>query len=132
MKVSVLDHLKLEDLANYHVVCYTEVENIDNAIEANEFCRSRGIGFIMGQTYGPCGFTFLDYGDEFTVRDPDGEQTHSYIIEHINKSNPVIVIGDKKSKHNFEDGDYVTFSEVEGMTELNSLPPTQVSVINRY
>ena len=35
-------------------------------------------------------------------------------------------------RHKFEDGDYVQFREVEGMTELNSLPPTKIEVIDGY
>jgi ubiquitin-activating enzyme E1 len=81
VKVSVVDSLSLEDHGAYHVVCYTELlSNIDNLYEVNEFCRSRNIGFVLTTTFGPSGFTFLDYGNEFTVTDPDGEDTKAFII----------------------------------------------------
>jgi ubiquitin-activating enzyme E1 len=35
-------------------------------------------------------------------------------------------------RHKFQDGDYVKFNEVQGMTELNSLPPTQITVIDGF
>lgn len=35
-------------------------------------------------------------------------------------------------RHKFQDGDYVQFREIEGMTELNSLPPTEIEVIDGY
>ncbi len=35
-------------------------------------------------------------------------------------------------RHKFQDGDYVQFKEVEGMTELNSLPPTKITTIDGF
>jgi molybdopterin/thiamine biosynthesis adenylyltransferase len=46
----------------------------------NEYCRSKGIGFIYGQCLGAAGFTFLDYGNDFTVTDADGEETKQFIV----------------------------------------------------
>ena len=72
--VATTDSLSIEDLAKFNVVVYTEIfDNIDKVIEANEFCRSRGIGFILSLSYGPSGITFVDYGDEFVINDADGE-----------------------------------------------------------
>ena len=34
-----------------------------------------------------------------------------------------------KSRHNLESGDFVTFSEVKGMTELNGCDPLEVKVL---
>ena len=40
VRVKRIDHLTQLDLANYTVVCITEIfENIDKMIEDNEFCR---------------------------------------------------------------------------------------------
>ena len=36
------------------------------------------------------------------------------------------------SRHDFQDGDYVTFSEVQGMTELNGCEPRRVKVFGSY
>lgn len=84
VKVSVASSLQLEDLKNYHVVAYTEIlTNIDDAIKANEFCREHKIGFVLSQSYGPHGFTFLDYGIDFNINDADGEETKSFIIANI-------------------------------------------------
>lgn len=35
-------------------------------------------------------------------------------------------------RHKFQDGDYVKFIEVEGMIELNKLPPTKIDVIDGF
>jgi ubiquitin-activating enzyme E1 len=133
VKVNVIEHLTLDDHANYNVVCYTEIfENIDKIIEANEFCRSKNIGFILSTTFGPAGFTFLDYGNEFIVTDPDGEDTKAFIVVNATQTNPCIITVHEDKRHKFQDGDFVQFREVEGMTELNSLPPTQIDVIDGF
>ena len=84
VKVSTIDKLTLEDHTHYNVVCYTEIfESIDKLIEVNEFVRVKNIGFILATTYGPSGFTFLDYGNEFIVTDPDGEETKAFIVVNV-------------------------------------------------
>ena len=37
-----------------------------------------------------------------------------------------------ETRHGFEDGDYVTFSEVKGMTELNGCPPMKIKVLGMF
>ncbi|CDW75917.1 ubiquitin-activating enzyme e1 family protein [Stylonychia lemnae] len=131
VKVQSIQTLTLEDHSSYNVVAYTETfENIDNVIEANEFCRAKGIGFIYSGIFGPSGFTFLDYGDEFTINDIDGEETKYFIVANATQTNPIIITVHEDKIHNFQDGDHVQFREVEGMTELNSLPPTELKIIN--
>jgi ubiquitin-activating enzyme E1 len=125
VKVNVINSLTLEDHSQYNVVCYTEVlDSIESLIEVDSFCRSQNIGFILTTTYGPSGFAFVDYGDEFWVSDADGEETKSFIVVNATQSNPCIITVHEDKRHKFQDGDYIKFTEVEGMTELNSLPPT--------
>jgi ubiquitin-activating enzyme E1 len=84
VKVNVVTTLTLEDHANFHVVAYTEIlNNIDEMIDVNEFVRSKNIGFILSQTYGPQGFIFLDYGHDFKINDVDGEETSSINVAII-------------------------------------------------
>lgn len=133
VNVTKIDTLTLEDHANYNVVLYTEVfENIDQLIEVNEFCRQRSIGFILSTSFGPSGFAFLDYGTDFIVTDADGEETKSFIVVNATQADPCIVTVHEDKRHKFQDGDYVQFREVEGMTELNTLPPTEVTVIDGF
>jgi len=133
VKVQVINSLTLEDHANYNVVCYTEIfENIEKMIEVDEFCRARGIGFILTTTFGPSGFTFLDYGTDFIVTDADGEETKAFIVVNVTQTNPCIVTVHEDKRHKFQDGDSIVFREVQGMTELNSLPPTEITVIDGF
>lgn len=101
-------------------------------IEANELCRKSNVGFILAQTFGPSGFVFLDYGEAHIIRDADGEDTKSFIVVSASNENPAIITVHEDKRHKFQDGDYVQFREVEGMTELNSLPPTQIEVIDGF
>lgn len=45
----------------------------------------------------------------------------------VDQENSVVTCLDE-SRHGLEDGDYVTFSEVQGMTELNGCRPIMIKV----
>lgn len=36
-----------------------------------------------------------------------------------------------EARHGFESGDYVTFTEVQGMTELNGCQPVEIKVLGK-
>ena len=63
---------------------FTE-ETFDNLSHFNEFCRNHGIKFISGDIRGVFSYAFTDFGDEFTIIDPRGEQPTIYMIEGITK-----------------------------------------------
>lgn len=66
------------------------------------------------------GFVFVDLGDDFSVIDKNGEPLRSCYIESItNDVNSIVMVVESKM-HELEDGDFVRFTEVEGMTELNN------------
>lgn len=113
VKVNVVDKLSLEDHLQFNVVCYTEIfENIDKVMEVNDFVRTKNIGFILSTSFGPSGFTFLDFGEEFIVSDPDGEATKSFIVVNATQTNPVILTVHDDKRHIYQDGDSVTFREI--------------------
>lgn len=133
VRVNSLESLSLDDHSKYNVVVYTEIfVNIDKVIEANEFCRARNIGFLLSGNHGPAGFAFSDFGENHIISDPDGEETKSFIVVNATQANPVIVTVHEDKRHKFQDGDHVSFREIEGMTQLNSLPPTEIEVIDGY
>lgn len=106
----------------YDVICITEnLCGSERLVEINEICRSSNTGFILSETMGLAGYTFLDYGPEFIVRDKDGEQTQKFMIINIERGQNAKVLCHEDKRHSFQDGDFVKFSEVEGMVELNSL-----------
>lgn len=124
VKVNVLSALSIEDHKNYNVVVYTEnFENLDHLIAVNNFCRENKVGFIVCETLGLAGYVFLDYGKEFMVLDADGEQTKQFIVSNISSEEEALVTVHEDKRHSYQDGDYVKFVEVEGMTELNNREP---------
>lgn len=98
----------------------------------NEAWRAAKKGFILSQTLGVYGYTFVDYGDEFLILDETGEDTKSFIVTSIdNGSEPVVTVHDDK-RHSFHDGTYVKFTEVQGMTQINETDPIAISVIDGF
>jgi len=58
------------------VVCQTELMIAGKFIDPQEVdaaCRAANVGYISSQTFGPWGYTFVDYGKEHTIFDHDGE-----------------------------------------------------------
>lgn len=102
VKSSVISSLSLEDHERYNVVVYTHIfTNINDIMQVDEFCRARNIGFILSQNYGPAGFAFLDYGNEFMVNDQDGEETKSFIVVNVTQANPCIITVHEDKRHKF-------------------------------
>ena len=64
--------------------------------------------------------------------DATGEQPLSVMIAGITKESEGVVTTHDESRHGFEDGDKVTFQEVQGMTELNGCEPRTVKVLGPY
>ena len=75
---------------------------------------------------------FCDFGEDFIVTDINGEQVISNMIASITKESEGVVTCLEETRHGFEDGDYVTFSEVEGMIELNGCSPLKIKVLGPY
>lgn len=84
--------------------------------QINEFCRTNKIGFIQAQSLGAMGYTFVDYGENFKINDANGEETQSFIVVNVTQANPAIVTVHEGKRHNFQNGDYVLFKEIKGMT----------------
>lgn len=50
------------------------------------------------------------------------------MIASITKDKQGVVTCLDETRHGLEDGDYVTFSEVQGMTEINNSAPREIKV----
>lgn len=75
---------------------------------------------------------FCDFGPEFVVSDTNGEAPLSCMIASITQDADGIVTCLDETRHGFEDGDFVTLSEVQGMTELNDGEPRKITVVGPY
>ncbi|XP_041130083.1 ubiquitin-like modifier-activating enzyme 1 [Polyodon spathula] len=121
-----------EDILSVFQVVVLTNASLEEQLRIGSFCHSCGIKFIVADTKGLCGQLFCDFGDKFLVTDPDGEQPLSTMVVHISKGNPGVVTCLDEKRHGLQDGDYVTFSEVHGMTELNNHEPIEIRIIDTY
>ena len=114
-------------------VVFTDI-GIETAIEFNDYCHNHQppIAFIKSEVRGLFGSVFCDFGPEFTVVDVDGEEPHTGIIASISNDNPALVSCVDDERLEFQDGDYVVFSEIRGMTELNDGKPRKIKSARAY
>ncbi|XP_034542700.1 ubiquitin-like modifier-activating enzyme 1 [Notolabrus celidotus] len=118
-------------LQKFQVVVLTE-STLEEQKHFGELCHSKGIKFIVADTKGLCGQLFCDFGEEFEVLDQNGEPPATAMIQSISKGNPGVVICTDDKKHGLSDDCKVTFSEVQGMTELNGIRPMEIKVRGPY
>ncbi|KAJ6508398.1 ubiquitin activating enzyme [Mycena sanguinolenta] len=101
-------------------------------LEINAWTHDNGIYFIAAETRGLFGSVFNDFGPRFTCVDPTGEQVLTGMIVSVEQAADGLVTCLDETRHGLEDGDFVTFTEVQGMTELNGCEPRKVSVKGPY
>lgn len=124
---------KLDDefLLKFKVIVLTN-STLEQQLRISRFTHQHGIALIIASTRGLFGQIFCDFGDVFQVTDINGEPPISVMIASITKDQQGVVTCLEETRHGFESGDFVTFSEVQGMTELNHCEPRQVNVLGSY
>ncbi|EHA8591138.1 ubiquitin-activating enzyme E1 1 [Cocos nucifera] len=124
---TLTESLSKEHISNFQAVVFTDI-SLAKAIEFDDYCRSQQppIAFIKTEVRGLFGSVFCDFGPEFTVVDVDGEEPHTGIVASISNDNPALVSCVDDERLEFQDGDLVVFSEVQGMTELNDGKPRKI------
>ena len=121
-----------------NLVIITEIISLETAQNLNQYCRMKKIGFIYTSEFGISSFLFTDFGDDFIIEDNNGLEPDKYYIKSITNACPGIVeidpienINGEKNYLNIGTGDFVSFRDVKGMTELNETPPRPVRVIDK-
>jgi ubiquitin-activating enzyme E1 len=124
---ALTEELTTDHLSKFQAVVFTDI-GLDKAYEFDDYCHSHcpPISFIKAEVCGLFGTVFCDFGPEFTVLDVDGEDPHTGIIASISNDNPALVSCVDDERLEFQDGDFVVFSEVHGMAELNDGKPRKV------
>lgn len=115
----------------FQVVVLTNT-TLSKQTEIDEHCHEKGIAFIAADVRGLFGYAFNDLGPKFTCVDPTGENPLSGIIADIDQDKDAVVTCLDEQRHGLEDGDFVTFTEVKGMTQLNDSAPRKVTVKGPY
>ena len=119
----------LSQLDQYQVVVLTDTPLKDQLTIA-DYCHQKGIYLVVTDTFGLFGSIFADFGKNFSCVDPTGENPVSGIVAGIDSEG--LVSANDETRHGLEDGDYVTFTEVEGMEALNDSAPRKVTVKGPY
>ncbi|KAG7965158.1 hypothetical protein I3843_09G210000 [Carya illinoinensis] len=124
--------LTKEQLSDFQVVVFTDI-SLERAIEFDDYCHNHQppISFIKSEVRGLFGSMFCDFGPEFTVFDVDGKDPHTGIIASISNDNPALVTCVDDERLEFQDGDLVVFSEVNGMKELNDGKPRKIKNVKQ-
>ncbi|SCO84997.1 probable ubiquitin-protein ligase (E1-like (ubiquitin-activating) enzym) [Fusarium oxysporum] len=120
---------ELSQFDKYQVVVLTNTP-IHQQKAIGDYCHSKGIYVVIADTYGLFGSVFCDFGEKFTCIDPTGETPLNGIVAGIDEEGLVSALDE--TRHGLEDGDYVTFSEVEGMEALNGAEPRKITVKGPY
>lgn len=119
----------LSQLKQYQVVVLTDTPLKDQLL-ISDYCHENGIYVVITDTYGLFGTIFTDFGKNFTCVDATGEQPLSGIVADIDSEGTVSALDE--TRHGLEDGDFVTFTEVEGMEQLNDSTPRKITTKGPY
>lgn len=125
------DPLNEAFIKGFQVVVLTN-SNLEEKIRIGEICHKNNIKFISVDSRGLFAELFCDFGDNFVVNDVDGEEPISNMVASITKDKEGVVTCLDEARHGYEDGDHVTFTEIQGMTELNGCKPIKIKVLGPY
>lgn len=106
-----------EELIKEYSVVITCDSNLDNQIQVNNWCRGNNIKFINCSTKGLFGQIFCDFGDNFLVKDIDGETPLTSIIISIDSEGRIEC--SDTTPHGLTNSDQIEISEVEGIENVN-------------
>lgn len=123
--------ITVDMIAGFQVVVLCGA-TLQKQLEINDWTHQNGVHFISADTRGLFAYAFNDFGPKFTCVDPTGEQPLSGMIVEVSQDEEGIVTCLDETRHGLEDGDFVTFTEVQGMTELNGCEPRKVTVKGPY
>lgn len=104
--------LTMDKLSAFQVVVLTETA-LQTQIDINDFTHQNGIYFVSTDIRGLFGSIFCDFGSQFAIVDPTGEEALTGIVAGIGSDGLVTALDE--TRHGLESGDYVTFTEVEGL-----------------
>lgn len=131
VNVNAISELLTEEIIKQYTIVILVDYDLNEQIKINNFTHEHHIHFISCASIGLTGQIFCDFGSNFTVVDPDGEPIQTTIIENIlNDINPLITCIDSKP-HGLTSGNFVKFSDIKGMTELNNTHPIEIQYVDK-
>lgn len=129
---SPLNWLSEDFIKQYDIMFVTDFYDRHSLEEWNLYCRRNRVGFVSVCCIGTFCNLFVDLGHlKIYDRTFHGKVTQFY-IEDITNGDPGVVKIDGSAPHFFQDGDFVSIHEVEGMLEVNGIEPRPIRVIDEY
>jgi ubiquitin-activating enzyme E1 len=116
-------------LDKFKAIVLTDTPLKDQLVIA-DYAHKNSIYLVITDTFGLFGSIFTDFGKNFTIGDPTGENAQTGIISAIDEEGTVTTFDE--TRHGLEDGDFVTFSEILGMDGLNGIDPIKIVVKGPY
>ena len=129
VKVQRLESLEGMDFAAYNIVVACDQPQ-DKCVAWNAAARAAGAAFVLADVAGATARVFVDFGDSHHVLDADGENPRVAIISGMVpvEGGALKVFCDGRSR--LHDGDYVTFKEVSGASQLNEAGPLPITDVS--
>lgn len=126
------DFYKQINQIDLNVIVQTEIKPEKEIIKLDEYCREKKIKFIYSTVLGLFGFIFSDFGKEHKIFDDNGKEPKKFLCKNISNSQKGIIslVNEFDTIFNLNNGDYVLFKNVKGMTELNDNKPRKINVID--
>ncbi|KAK2951817.1 putative Ubiquitin-activating enzyme E1 1 [Blattamonas nauphoetae] len=121
--------LSAETIKKYKVAVFVNTPH-QELLRLSEICRANKVKFICCDFNGVFSRAFVDVGVDHIITDPDGERPKTGAVNLITNENPVVVDTIDEEMHGLSDGEFVTFTGIEGMTELNDREPLPVKFIS--
>lgn len=117
----------IKNMKLYNVIIITEFMETSFLEKIDEECRKNNIAFIYGCCLGLCCFVFSDFGENFIIKDKNGEEKKTFVIKNIsNDKKGLITIDDNigwDNKFDLTEDNMIIFSDIKGMEELNNNKP---------
>ena len=95
----------------FRVIVLTDTSDLEQK-RISRVARQHDIALILADTRGLFGQIFCDFGPSFVVYDQNGAGVLSSMVAGISKDKDGVVTCLDDNRHGFEDGDFVTFTEV--------------------
>ncbi|ETN83338.1 ubiquitin-activating enzyme E1 [Necator americanus] len=122
----VVDRLTEDFVKQFDLVILTDTPRSEQ-LQVASWTRAHNRYLLLADARGLYSYIFADLGNSFRIDDPNGEQIKEFLIEYVDAETGDVTTLENQM-HGLEDGDYVTFSEVKGMTELNGCAPLKITV----
>ncbi|XP_043833789.1 ubiquitin-like modifier-activating enzyme 7 [Dromiciops gliroides] len=118
-------------LRRFQVVILTD-STLEEQLQVGKLCHEHGVRFLVASTRGLVGQLFCDFGEKFTIHDPSEDEPVEKSIRQISQDSPGVLTVLEEDGRGLQDGAWVTFSGIEGMTELNHCDPRRIRVLDRW